>query len=764
MTTALNVSKELTAAQQEFAKVVPYQTVEKFFALTKKLTIWEFAFDAAMCGMQFTVGIDPRAAWVIAHWTGEKVSNWANEAQPRAQPIHAEDFIWQHWASYCLKEHGVTSFSTVTPENYLELFTEEIRLACFKDFTRYQFPNYCAFLKTLPGHESFMLGLSRKGMNEVHEELHLRYPSDKELNRIWNSVNAEVRAVQARDALQCKLHFEESERQIVVQKTLQSSHMHKELAVQHTAIADAMTKIADVPEYAIKRHEAVGNFLQGKDMQEIEKSYELSSDTKNLLQHNNVPLQFFTQFKGFEVQHVLHAECITMLEEMKDIEDKELKDVAMESLIVTAEANRLGHLPTACQIADFCHMLIYRAKTGAHVTADFTIGAAQGAWHGVCNLVYIISHPIETVKAIKNGIIEIGRERVAMNMHMNKLLVDLHKIKMEAARGNHENVEKLTQEFYREASENSWLISESLQRKVDAFQKASAKEKGEFFGRFALDIYLNGRLFNLTSKVAKFATSKITKTAGHTPGLKLTQKTEGAVVGAIEKSAPLEMVYDSKTNSWSAPNEIATAGGAVAGTAKKLVTVPEYNWPIPQELANTIAKSAPHFEVVMSDIALCSKELAITRYGFAAAANKVIEINYKHLVTMEFNVPRKGNPKIQGFHHDMNGTMERSGLVKYVNKVEDEFGCYRADLECGGLVKPKNTFFPQSWSRKQVIEKLYEAYDDFIKSGMKNWKELPGGKYEFYGYTSEGIKIEFYMTQTGKITTCYPVLNKEKLI
>ena len=56
-----------------------------------------------------------------------------------------------------------------------------------------------------------------------------------------------------------------------------------------------------------------------------------------------------------------------------------------------------------------------------------------------------------------------------------------------------------------------------------------------------------------------------------------------------------------------------------------------------------------------------------------------------------------------------------------------------------------------------VISKIHEAYDNFIKYGAKP-ELLPGEKYKCVGEILEGIKIEFYITKSGKILTAYPLL------
>jgi hypothetical protein len=102
--------------------------------------------------------------------------------------------------------------------------------------------------------------------------------------------------------------------------------------------------------------------------------------------------------------------------------------------------------------------------------------------------------------------------------------------------------------------------------------------------------------------------------------------------------------------------------------------------------------------------------------------------------------------------------IERSAVFEFAEKIIEKSGFYKANLLCSGDIAKKGaTFFPTHWSREKVISKIHEAYDNFIKSGVKITLEKDG-KYIVNGLTTEGIEIEIYITQKGKITTAYPIL------
>jgi uncharacterized protein VirK/YbjX len=102
--------------------------------------------------------------------------------------------------------------------------------------------------------------------------------------------------------------------------------------------------------------------------------------------------------------------------------------------------------------------------------------------------------------------------------------------------------------------------------------------------------------------------------------------------------------------------------------------------------------------------------------------------------------------------------LEKSGVIEFFDKVVYKNGFYQATLRHNShVVKQTATFFPAHWSREQVMKKIYEAYENFIKSGLKPHLARDG-KYIIKGTIKEGIEIEMYITKNGHIRTAYPIL------
>jgi len=164
---------------------------------------------------------------------------------------------------------------------------------------------------------------------------------------------------------------------------------------------------------------------------------------------------------------------------------------------------------------------------------------------------------------------------------------------------------------------------------------------------------------------------------------------------------------------------------------------------------------APIAEILKAEIELL-KNIKLP-YGFAEFSHKPIRIAYEHILGMKIDLTKRGKIALSGFHHDYKNAIENSKVINFVDKVLNEHGYYSARLfENGNHIKDAS-FFPAHWSRRQVADKICEAYNNFIKNGAIIESEK-GGKYLISGLTNEGVKIEMYITKAGEITTAYPKL------
>jgi hypothetical protein len=144
--------------------------------------------------------------------------------------------------------------------------------------------------------------------------------------------------------------------------------------------------------------------------------------------------------------------------------------------------------------------------------------------------------------------------------------------------------------------------------------------------------------------------------------------------------------------------------------------------------------------------------------GVGRCADKYVKIDLKHIFTMGLRWNKKGVlTNIKGLHHDLGNFIEKSGEIIFTSKEMFTDGFYKAHLCLKGQThKIIKTFFPAHWSRKQVAEATIEAYNAGKNAGKVIYQK--NGTYLIEGMTKSGIKIQIYLSESGKITTTYPML------
>ena len=148
-----------------------------------------------------------------------------------------------------------------------------------------------------------------------------------------------------------------------------------------------------------------------------------------------------------------------------------------------------------------------------------------------------------------------------------------------------------------------------------------------------------------------------------------------------------------------------------------------------------------------------------------ACANKLIEHfkkiideakfsieRLRHLFEPDIRCYRGQKPTISGWHHDYQGKIKQTGIIEVKIIETHPSGAYLAEWSYKGETK-RSTFFPDHWTREEVIVKVGEAFQNKIKNNTK-----PNGNTEIIGETSCGLKILIAKDPTGEILSPYPLL------
>jgi hypothetical protein len=88
------------------------------------------------------------------------------------------------------------------------------------------------------------------------------------------------------------------------------------------------------------------------------------------------------------------------------------------------------------------------------------------------------------------------------------------------------------------------------------------------------------------------------------------------------------------------------------------------------------------------------------------------------------------------------------------------YNFYKADFSGGDKFYKNIAFFPQEWSKEQVMQKVYTAYESFLKDGATSFSLGKSGRSYILGKISENIYVEIIMSKSGQVITAYPIFEK----
>ena len=124
-------------------------------------------------------------------------------------------------------------------------------------------------------------------------------------------------------------------------------------------------------------------------------------------------------------------------------------------------------------------------------------------------------------------------------------------------------------------------------------------------------------------------------------------------------------------------------------------------------------------------------------------------MNVKHIFHGEIN--QKG--RAVGFHHRGLIGHQRRARIRYTTKSPNVRGVYEAKVEIYDsdrgrwIPKPNaSTFFPDSWSRAQILDEIRRAFNNQIFTDGRYWEGISPG----------GVRIAGWLDSAGNINTAYP--------
>ena len=213
--------------------------------------------------------------------------------------------------------------------------------------------------------------------------------------------------------------------------------------------------------------------------------------------------------------------------------------------------------------------------------------------------------------------------------------------------------------------------------------------------------------------------------------------------------------------------------GMVAGMVASGVTAKGLNG-IEAE-ANKLAKAPKGLDGVTEEAGNLAEDVGKAGKGLEGAANgaesaaedagKIVETSYGKSSLIELK--NTDNFMDSTIEHIFEGNVRRGKAGGYhyecikdtagniVNGTEvliNDLGVYKAQVEVNGIPKSGNggysTFFPKEKSPQDVIDSINEAYNNKVF--------VVGSKNSYIGISNNGLEIEMYINNNGKIISAFP--------
>jgi len=277
----------------------------------------------------------------------------------------------------------------------------------------YQYVSFQSYIRTLPGYAAYIAqlyghidcgkrckqrvgciaGLDRHQFKQIVKTLH------QELQNVRKQKDEHACQIRRQEVLR-----KEQEKQLTYIRDTQQAVMvqqHEQLVVLSVTWQNMTDDSAIVvaERYAARSKAAVSG-MQG-NAQWYEQSYVVSSVASKALGDRHISADKFGMLYGTALQHVLHKEFVTVIDDAAHVYDKyqyisvarNLGNTVIEFADIGREYNLHGAVAQASELADFCW-----------VALDCIKAIGEGFCEGVEHTVDMVVHPIETATNIVKGV------------------------------------------------------------------------------------------------------------------------------------------------------------------------------------------------------------------------------------------------------------------------------------------------------------------------------------------------------------------------
>lgn len=555
----------------------------------------------------------------------------------------------------------------------------------------YQLDAFREHIKTFSNHRSYI--------KELHTRLSVQKGKYYRLLRALGFLDpAYVHKLEMAELLHDEIIKEELAEQRAFQQIRQEA-TRKIFDEQREELNQLSDEWCEEQDHYEHRRQALAATNQGTCIYEA-KWYRVSPEATRLINNTGSDVAFYNTCYGNQIQQVIHQECIDGIDQLCSLSETSIAYQHKESIAqcfdAAREYNQAGAVDKATMVADFCWSLLDYGKA-------ITEGAVEGVMSGVCD---IVEHPGQALLCAVAG-------NYVFAYQLSKVLYNVADIGVTYA-FNHERGVKKWDEY-----------TAPMTQLIDAITNKEISLRDGLKGatQFAVQWKTQSKLLAGLNKFCTTAKTKALEFAKNNP-LALPEQYMTTPEGILLQS---------------------TQNTPASGSHCKYARSSKFFVANQQEISELADKARLTMQPSPEVLQAIGRDLL-------NAPEKI----FKHIFSAEL-VEKifpmgKIEKSLSGFHHYIAGHLDEMGIKLINPKTCNKTGLILADVLCNGHLEKRKTFFPTSWSRDKVVEKIVEAIQNIIKPPV-----VEGTRGVLFGKTSEGIIVRIVVdVKSGNYITAFP--------
>ena len=453
--------------------------------------------------------------------------------------------------------------------------------------------------------------------------------------------------------------------------------------------------------------------------------------------HHLTPDQAGILLEGGHLQHHIVDETITVVDVAisNDLAEN-LHNAVVDLANTTLTLNKDGDVVTATRALDACWALLDYAHDAARYTYSIAAthlpfvakGACDGACESLHGAVHMVCHPVEAVQDAAQSLAVAG-------YYLGKVAYAgcVYEAACDALEAEPKRYEQIMAQY---AIDPDALLAVYEHTK----NNISAEDVARIGTKTALDMMLLHSATKAVSAIVKECWAELI-----------------SCMRKGEQSS--EVALTAENISVQCGQEIASVAESMqkSGVGAEVKRYGKQGSPYQK-----ISKSTQHARPLNS---LEGKELLgienISTSGYGPLSKRIYLNKYKHYLQPELRATARGKIKPSGWHHDPGRRIEsikrvNGYKIEIINQEKHASGIYRFDWGVEGMRKKRSTFFPHTWSRETVQQKIVEAYKYVRKYKKTPVLQKDTNNFLLSGFTKDGIEIAMIIDQQGIMISAYP--------